>query len=93
MLDQERLALRAQALGVAALWCRDAPLRHRSFGDLGQVYDPFVYLAWIAVHTQTIRVGQQLDRVAAAPPVARREGGRVAGPVVMLSPRARRGVG
>ena len=54
MLDQERLAQRAQALGYAALWVRDVPLRDPSFGDLGQIYDPWVYLGWIAAHTRTI---------------------------------------
>ena len=54
MLDQERLAQRAQALGYAAVWVRDVPLRDPSFGDLGQIHDPWVYLGWIAAHTQTI---------------------------------------
>ncbi|MDM0118057.1 LLM class oxidoreductase [Variovorax sp. J22R133] len=54
MRDQERLAQRAEALGYAALWVRDVPLRDPNFGDLGQIYDPWVYLGWIAAHTQTI---------------------------------------
>ena len=54
MRDQERLAARAQALGFAALWCRDVPLRDPSFGDVGQVYDPWVYLGWIAAITRDI---------------------------------------
>lgn len=54
MRDQERLALRAQALHFAALWCRDVPLRDPSFGDVGQVYDPWVYLGWIAAITRDI---------------------------------------
>lgn len=54
MHDQERLAQRAEALGFAALWVRDVPLRDPSFGDLGQIHDPWVYLGWIAAHTQTI---------------------------------------
>jgi luciferase-type oxidoreductase len=54
MHDQERLAQRAQALGYAALWVRDVPLRDPSFGDLGQIHDPWVYLGWMAAHTQTI---------------------------------------
>jgi luciferase-type oxidoreductase len=54
MRDQERLAQRAQALRYAALWVRDVPLRDPSFGDLGQIHDPWVYLGWIAAHTQTI---------------------------------------
>lgn len=54
MRDQERLARRAEELGFAALWVRDVPLRDPSFGDLGQVYDTWVYLGWIAAQTRTI---------------------------------------
>jgi luciferase-type oxidoreductase len=54
MLGQEALARRAEELGYAALWCRDVPLRDPSFGDLGQVYDPWVYLGWIAAQTRAI---------------------------------------
>jgi luciferase-type oxidoreductase len=54
MAGQEDLARRAEALGYAALWCRDVPLRDPKFGDVGQVYDPWVYLGWIAAQTRTI---------------------------------------
>lgn len=54
MREQERLAVRAQALEFAALWCRDVPLRDPSFGDVGQVYDPWVYLGWIGAITRDI---------------------------------------
>lgn len=54
MLGQERLARRAEELGFAALWFRDVPLRDPSFGDVGQVYDPWVYLGWIAALTSEI---------------------------------------
>jgi luciferase-type oxidoreductase len=54
MRDQEQLAQRAQELDFAALWFRDVPLRDPNFGDVGQVYDPWVYLGWIAAHTQEI---------------------------------------
>lgn len=54
MLGQERLARRAEELGFAALWFRDVPLRDPSFGDVGQVYDPWVYLGWIAAQTSEI---------------------------------------
>jgi luciferase-type oxidoreductase len=54
MRDQERLAQRAEELGFAALWVRDVPLRDPNFGDIGQVYDPWVYLAWIAAQTRTV---------------------------------------
>jgi luciferase-type oxidoreductase len=54
MRNQERLARRAEELGFAALWCRDVPLRDPNFGDIGQVFDPWVYLGWIGAHTQSI---------------------------------------
>lgn len=54
LIDQERLARRAEELGVAALWFRDIPLRDPSFGDVGSVHDIFVYLAWIAAQTRSI---------------------------------------
>jgi luciferase-type oxidoreductase len=54
MRNQEYLARRAEELGFAALWFRDVPLRDPNFGDVGQVYDPWVYLGWIAAQTRTI---------------------------------------
>src|SRR5690349_25044424 len=54
MRGQERLARHAQDLGFAALWFRDVPLRDPNFGDVGQVYDPWVYLGWIAAQTSAI---------------------------------------
>ena len=54
MRNQEHLARRAEELGFAALWFRDVPLRDPNFGDVGQVYDPWVYLGWIAAQTRTI---------------------------------------
>lgn len=54
MANQVELAQRAEALGFAALWFRDVPLRDPTFGDVGQVFDPFVYLGYIAAHTESI---------------------------------------
>jgi luciferase-type oxidoreductase len=54
MRNQEMLARRAEELGYAALWVRDVPLRDPSFGDVGQVYDPWVYLGWIGAQTTSI---------------------------------------
>lgn len=54
MRDQAHLARRAEEFGFAGLWTRDVPLRDPNFGDLGQVYDPWVWLGWIAAHTSTI---------------------------------------
>ena len=57
MVRQEQLARRAEALGFAALWARDVPLRVPEFGDVGQVYDPWVWLGWIAAQTSRIALG------------------------------------
>lgn len=54
LLDQERLVRRAEELGFSALWFRDIPLRDPRFGDVGQVFDVFVYLAWMAAQTSQI---------------------------------------
>ncbi|MBN3264039.1 LLM class oxidoreductase [Pectobacterium brasiliense] len=40
--------------GFAAVWVRDVPLFDPSFGDAGQVFDPFTYLAFLAAKTNTI---------------------------------------
>ena len=37
--------------GFAAVWVRDVPLFDPNFGDAGQVFDPFSYLAYLAAHT------------------------------------------
>lgn len=57
MSHQVALARRAEAFGFSALWFRDVPLRDRSFGDVGQVFDPWVYLGFIAAQTSTIALG------------------------------------
>ncbi|MEM7378081.1 MAG: TIGR03571 family LLM class oxidoreductase [Pseudomonadota bacterium] len=43
--------------GFAALWCRDVPLLDPSFGDGGQLYDPFVWLGYVAAHTERVALG------------------------------------
>lgn len=86
MRNQERLARRAEDLGFAALWVRDVPLRDPSFGDVGQVYDPWVYLGWVAAHTRTIALAtgsivmplrHPLHTAKAAACVDRLSGGRL----------------
>ena len=54
MKDQERLAVQAEDLGFSTLWFRDVPLRVPTFGDVGQIYDPFVYMGWIGAKTHSI---------------------------------------
>ncbi|MGF6691758.1 luciferase-type oxidoreductase [Metapseudomonas resinovorans] len=57
MHNQVALAKRAEALGFSALWFRDVPLRDPNFGDVGQVFDPWVYLGYMAAHTTKIALG------------------------------------
>lgn len=54
MKNQVELVKRVEEIGFAALWFRDVPLRDPSFGDVGQIYDPWVYLGYIAAHTKNI---------------------------------------
>jgi luciferase-type oxidoreductase len=54
MHDHLVRARRAERLGFAALWVRDIPLFDPSFGDVGQIYDPWVYLGHLARHTRRI---------------------------------------
>ena len=54
---QIALAQQAEALGFHTLWVRDVPLFDPNFRDVGQIYDPWVYLAHIASLTQHIKLG------------------------------------
>lgn len=38
----------------AAVWVRDVPLFDPNFGDAGQVFDPFTYLAYLAAKTKRV---------------------------------------
>lgn len=52
----ERIRL-ADALGFGAVWLRDVPFNVPSFGDAGQIFDPFVYLGLLAGRTDRIALG------------------------------------
>lgn len=54
MRGQGDVVRRADRGGLAGLWVRDIPLHDRQFGDVGQVYDPWTYLAWLSAHTERI---------------------------------------
>ena len=57
MENQEELAKKAEELGFKALWFRDVPFNDPSFGDAGQLYDPWIYMTHIMNHTSTIAIG------------------------------------
>ena len=52
----ERVQL-AEKLGFAAVWLRDVPFNVPAFGDVGQIFDPFVYLGALAACTSRIGLG------------------------------------
>ncbi|WP_276391791.1 LLM class oxidoreductase [Eudoraea chungangensis] len=54
MENQENLAKRAEELGFEALWFRDVPFNDPSFGDAGQLYDPWIYMTHIMNQTKNI---------------------------------------
>lgn len=54
MCGQAEVIKRADETPFAALWVRDVPLLDPGFGDVGQVFDPWTYLAWLAAHTRRL---------------------------------------
>jgi len=50
-------AVLVEELGFSALWLRDVPFNVPSFGDAGQIFDPFVYLGALATATDRIAIG------------------------------------
>lgn len=57
MQQHVQRALLAETLGFKAIWVRDVPFNVPSFGDAGQMFDPFTYLGYLAAHTQRIALG------------------------------------
>lgn len=46
-----------EGLGFKAIWLRDIPFNVPSFGDTGQMFDPFVYLGLLSGVTSKISLG------------------------------------
>lgn len=57
MQNQVKLAQQAESLGFHSLWVRDIPIHNPEFKDVGQIYDPWIYLSHIATQTQSIKIG------------------------------------
>ncbi|WP_394175145.1 LLM class oxidoreductase [Thalassotalea litorea] len=57
MQDHLQKVQLAESLGFSAVWLRDVPFNVPSFGDAGQVFDPFVYLGYLAAATKDIALG------------------------------------
>jgi luciferase-type oxidoreductase len=56
MSEHARLAQLADQYGFAGLWIRDVPLYQAQFGDAGQIFEPFVYLGYLAAITRSIAI-------------------------------------
>lgn len=52
LAGQAELVKRLDAQNFAATWVRDVPLFDPYFGDAGQLFDPFTYLAFLAAQTR-----------------------------------------
>jgi luciferase-type oxidoreductase len=52
LAGQAELAAMADKGGFSALWTRDVPLQDPTFGDLGQVIDPFVWMGYMLNHVK-----------------------------------------
>lgn len=83
---QADLVSRIDQQGFAAVWVRDVPLLDPSFGDAGQVFDPFTYLSFLAARTQKIAMAtgsiiatlrHPIDLVKAASTIDQLSGGRL----------------
>ncbi|QVQ28576.1 LLM class oxidoreductase [Achromobacter deleyi] len=72
--------------GFAAVWVRDVPLFDPSFGDAGQVFDPYTYLAFLAARTRHVALAtgsavvslrHPIDLAKAAATIDQLSGGRL----------------
>ncbi len=86
LLQQTALVREIDRLDFAAIWVRDVPLADPSFGDVGQVFDPFNYLAFLAAQTQRVSLAtgsalfslrHPLDLAKSAATVDQLSGGRL----------------
>ncbi len=83
---QADLVTRIDRLGFAAVWVRDVPLFDPNFGDAGQVFDPFTYLAFLAAGTRRVALAtgsaiftlrHPIDLAKAATTIDQLSGGRL----------------
>ncbi|MFY3985906.1 LLM class oxidoreductase [Achromobacter xylosoxidans] len=57
MANHVEMAQHAEALGFAALWMRDVPFFDPEYGDVAQVFEPMVYIGYLAAATRRIALG------------------------------------
>lgn len=86
LVGQADLVSEIDRLGFAATWVRDVPLFDPYFGDAGQVFDPFTYLAYLAARTQRVALAtgsaifslrHPIDLAKAASTIDQLSGGRL----------------
>lgn len=52
--QQINIAQMAESYGFSAVYFRDVPLNVPSFGDVGHIYDPWVFMGYVAAKTSRI---------------------------------------
>src|ERR1700730_15290980 len=57
MENQLELARKIEDYGFAALWLRDVTIQNLNIDDNGQMYDVWIYLTYLAAHTEYIALG------------------------------------
>lgn len=57
MQDHVQMARRAEELGFGALWMRDVPFYDPDYGDVAQIFEPLVYIGYLAAATTRIALG------------------------------------
>ncbi len=57
IVEEIRLAKRAETLGFDGLWARDVPTYWPRFGDAGGAFDPWALLSHTAAHTDDVALG------------------------------------
>lgn len=86
LIGQADLVSEIDRHGFAAVWVRDVPLFDPYFGDAGQVFDPFTYLAYLAARTKRISLAtgsaifslrHPIDLAKAASSIDQLSGGRL----------------
>ncbi|WP_250125780.1 LLM class oxidoreductase [Chroococcidiopsis sp. CCMEE 29] len=86
MRGQVSLVKQAERARFAAVWVRDVPLHDPNFGDVGQVFDLFTYLGYLAAQTTTISLAtgsaiftlrHPIDLAKAAASIDQLSGGRL----------------
>lgn len=86
LAGQGELVTAMDRQGFAAAWVRDIPLFDPRFGDAGQLFDPFAYLAYLAARTESLALAtgsaifslrHPIDLAKAAASVDQLSGGRL----------------